>query len=152
MVKIFLTLIYAFFLIYYSPASALKKFIKIFLPDDVSLTAELAITDEERQLGLMFREKMNWDQAMLFLFEEEDRHSFWMKNMVIPLDILWLDRNKKIIHMETHVPPCKKYPCPSYVSPLPSLYVLELKAGSVERYKLKLSDKIEFVLPEIDFR
>ena len=138
-----------FLLIPLSSVSQSKKYVKIFFPNGVSATAELAVTDEERQLGLMFRDKINWDQAMLFVFKKEEFHSFWMKNMKFSLDILWLDRIKRIVHIETHVPPCKKSPCPSYSPPDPALFVLELKAGSVSKNRLKLYDKIEFILPEL---
>ncbi len=124
-----------------------KKFIKIFFPNGKSITAELAVTDEERQLGLMHREEILPDQGMLFIFEEEGRHSFWMKNMKFSLDILWLDRGKRVVHIERNVPPCKREPCPSYPSSIPAMYVLELKAGSVDEHQLKLFDRLDFVLP-----
>lgn len=123
-----------------------KKFIKMFLPDGYTITAELAVTDQERQLGLMYRKKINPDQGMLLVFERENFYSIWMKNMKIPLDILWLDKEKRIVHIERDVPPCKEDPCPSYSSQFPALYVLEIKAGSVKEHKLKMYDRIEFVL------
>lgn len=113
-----------------------------------SVTAELAVTDEERQLGLMFRTEIYPDQGMLFIFEEEGYHSFWMKNMNFALDILWLDKDKKVIHLESHVPPCQKTPCPSYAPLLPAFYVLELKAGSIEKKGLELYDRLDFILPD----
>ena len=124
-----------------------KRFVKVFFPDGFSVTAELAVTVEERQLGLMFRAEIYPDQGMLFLFEEEGYHSFWMKNVNFPLDIIWLDKEKRIVHLESHLPPCQKIPCPSYGPLLPALYVLELKTGSVEKRGLKLYDKLEFILP-----
>ncbi len=134
------------FMILFSQNLPLKKFVQIFLPNGTSITAELATTDEKRQLGLMFREKINYDQGMLFVFEEEGIHSFWMKNMKIPLDFLWLDKNKRIIHIEEGVPPCKRDPCPSYTPRYPAMYVLELKAGSVNENGLELYDKLDFIL------
>jgi len=134
------------FMILFSQNLPLKKLVQIFLPNETSITAELAITDEERQLGLMFREKINYDQGMLFVFEEEGIHSFWMKNMKIPLDLLWLDKNKRIIHIEECVPPCKRDPCPSYTPRYSAMYVLELKAGSVNENGLELYDKLDFIL------
>jgi uncharacterized membrane protein (UPF0127 family) len=125
-----------------------KEFIKVFLPNGVSITAELAVTDEERQQGLMHREKIDSDQGMLFIFEEEDKHSFWMKNMKFSIDILWLDRDKRIVHIERKLPPCKSVPCPSYSPLIPAMYVLELKAGSADENHLKLDDKLEFILPQ----
>jgi uncharacterized membrane protein (UPF0127 family) len=112
----------AFFLVLSSLECGKKKFIKIFLPDG------------------------NPDQGMLFLFKDEDFHFIWMKNMKISIDILWLDREKRIIHIERKVPPCKKPPCASYSSKIPALYVLEIKAGMADKNKLKLYDRLEFIL------
>jgi len=124
------------------------KFIKIYLPDGKSITAELAVSDEERQRGLMFREKLQPDQGMLFVFEEESRHSFWMKNTLIYLDMLWIDKDRKIVHIAQNVPPCKEDPCPSYGPDRPGLYVLELAGGAADRLGLKLFDRLEFVPPK----
>ena len=134
----------------FSPAfaSSGREFVKVFLPNGVSITAELAVTDEERQQGLMHREKVDSDQGMLFVFEEEDKYSFWMKNMKFSIDILWLDRDKRIVHIERKLPPCKSIPCPSYSPSIPAMYVLELKAGSADENHLKLYDKLEFILPQ----
>jgi uncharacterized membrane protein (UPF0127 family) len=118
----------------------------MFLPDGFAITAELAVTVEERQLGLMHRKKIDPDQGMLLVFEQANYYSIWMKNMKIPLDILWLDREKRIVHIEKNVPPCEEEPCPSYSSRFPALYVLEIKAGSVDEHRLKMYDRIEFVL------
>jgi uncharacterized membrane protein (UPF0127 family) len=123
-----------------------KRFIKMFLPDGYTITAEIAATDEKRQLGLMYRKTINPDQGMLLVFEQENLYSIWMKNMNIPLDILWLDGEKRIVHIERNVPPCKEDPCPTYTSQLPAKYVLELKTGSVNEHRLKMYDRIEFVL------
>ncbi len=109
--------------------------------------AELAVTEEERQRGLMFRHKINPDQGMLFIFKQEDILNFWMKNMNFSLDILWLDREKRIVHIESGVLPCQDPECPSYFSPIPAQYVLELKAGSAAALQLKVSDQLEFILP-----
>jgi len=125
------------------------KFMKIYLPHGKSVTAELAVTDEERQRGLMFREKLLPDQGMLFVFEEEGLYSFWMKNTLIYLDMLWLDKERRIVHIARNVPPCKEDPCPSYSPERPGLYVLELATGAADRLGLKLFDRLEFVLPKI---
>lgn len=114
-----------------------KKFTKVFLPNGKIITAELAVTDEERARGLMFRKEIPEDYGMLFIFEIEEKHGFWMKNTLIPLDILWLDSKKRIVHIEENVPPCKKEPCPVYYPSKPGLYVLELKGGKSKREDLK---------------
>lgn len=135
-----------FFLSLCSAQSGGKTFVKMFFPDGHVVTSELAITDEERQLGLMYRKTINPDQGMLLVFEQENYYSIWMKNMKFSLDILWLDREKRIVHIERNVPPCKKDPCPSYSPRFPAQYVLEIKAGSVDEHALKMYDRIEFIL------
>jgi len=129
-------------------AEGMRPPVKVFFPDGSSVTAELAVTDMERQLGLMYRPGINADQGMLFVFVEEDLHPFWMKNMRFAIDILWLDKDRRVVHIASRVPPCLKDPCPSYPSSLPAVYVLELKSGEAEARGLKLSDRLEFVLPK----
>ena len=125
------------------------RFIKVYFPDGFSATAELALSDDERAQGLMFREEIKEDQAMLFIFEDEDIHAFWMKNMRFAIDILWLDAQRRIVHIEKQVPPCTKDPCPSYVPAAAATFVLELRAGFVEKHGLRTYDRIEFVLPKL---
>jgi len=123
------------------------KVIKVFFPNGTSVTAELAMTDTDRARGLMFREKVPADQGMLFVFEEEGRHSFWMKNTKVYLDMIWLDSGRRIIHIERMVPPCVADPCPSYGPQLAARFVLELKGGEAEVRGLSVGDRLEFVLP-----
>jgi len=146
-------LVLLFFFCLFSLLEARKtKFVKVFFPDESSVTAELAETPEQRQLGLMFRERINPDQGMLLVFEEEDYIGIWMKNVNFPLDLLWLDQEKRIVHIECDVPPCQDDPCPSYSPQIPGMYVLELKAGSVKDHGLKLYDRLEFILQDRTIR
>ncbi len=128
-------------------ACSAQHFVRVFLPDGKAVTAELAVTPEERARGLMFRASLGPEEGMLFVFEEEGFYSFWMKNMVLSLDILWLDKEKRIVHIERRVPPCKAEPCPTYTPPIPAMYVLELREGSVESRGLKMFDRLDFLLP-----
>jgi protein-L-isoaspartate(D-aspartate) O-methyltransferase len=77
-----------------------EDYIQVFFPNGKIITAELAVSDAERARGLMNREIINPDQGMLFVFDNEGVHSMWMKNMLIPLDFLWLDREQRIVHIE----------------------------------------------------
>jgi len=129
-------------------AQGRDRFIKVYLPDGRSVTAELALTDAERARGLMNRETILPDQGMLFVFDEEAVHSFWMKNTLIPLDMLWLDKDRRIIHIERDVPPCRADPCPSFGPQRPASYVLELKGGMAAAFQLKVHDKLDFKLPQ----
>jgi uncharacterized protein len=122
------------------------RFVKVFFPDGGSIVAELAVTNEERARGLMFRERIGSDQGMLFVFEEEGLYPFWMKNTLIPLDILWLGGDRRIVHIAADVPPCTAEPCATYGPEIPASFVLELKAGEARARGLKPGDRLEFVL------
>ena len=125
-----------------------EKYIQVFFPDGDQVTAQLAQTDEDRQRGLMFRDKINRDQGMLFVFAREGTYGFWMKNVNFSLDILWLNADRRIVHIQAHVPPCDQPDCPTYTPDRQALYVLEIKAGEAERRRLKLFDRLEFILDE----
>ena len=91
---------------------------------------EIAETQEKQALGLMFRDSMPADQGMLFIFPNEARRSFWMKNTRIPLDIMYFDKELKMVSISADTPPCRVSRCPSYPSTGPAMYVLELNAGT----------------------
>ncbi len=97
---------------------------------------ELAKTPAERQQGLMFREYLSEYEGMLFVFESEGNHGFWMKNTRIPLDAIWIGHENKIVGIQTMVP-CEKDPCPIYTPKKNSVYVLEINAGLAEKWGLR---------------
>lgn len=90
---------------------------------------EIADTPETRQLWLMYRESLPIQSWMLFFFNESSIHSFRMKNTLIPLDILRLDKNFEIIYISPNTPPCTELDCPWYGPQAKSKYVLEVNAG-----------------------
>ena len=91
---------------------------------------EVSDTKESREMGMMYRETMQYNEGMLFVFDVAARYRFWMKNTLIPLDILWLDEGKSVIHFET-ANPCYKDPClPVGPTTGAAKYVIELPAGS----------------------
>lgn len=104
---------------------------------------EVAQTLEERQKGLMFREKLDRDKGMLFIFPAEQEASFWMKNTLIPLDIIWLNENKKVVFISENTQPCLKEKCPSINPGVKAKYVLELNAGLAEEIGLVKGDKMQ---------
>ena len=79
---------------------------------------------------------------MLFVFPDTDQRSFWMKNTLIPLDILYFDADRKLVSMQLDVPPCKMDPCATYPSNAPARYVLELPAGTVSRLGAAVGDEL----------
>ncbi|HET6465266.1 MAG TPA: DUF192 domain-containing protein [Nitrospiria bacterium] len=114
------------------------------LPDGKTLQVEVARTEKTRALGLMFRTALPEDRGMLFIFEQPGLHRFWMKNTLIPLDMIWMDERKRIIHIEYQVPPCKLDPCAVYGPSADSLYVLEVISGVASREKLRPGQTLTF--------
>ncbi len=100
-------------------------------------TVEIADTDAARERGLMFRTHMAADHGMLFLFPSAAPRMFWMKNTLIPLDILFFDAQRQLINVSADTPPCKRNPCPVYASAAPAQYVLELNAGIAEKLEIR---------------
>jgi uncharacterized protein len=114
-----------------------------------TIEAEIAETPAERAKGLMFREYLKEDSGMLFIFPNSGKHSFWMANTYIPLDILWINAEKQIVHIEENVPPCKetgniKAICTQYKPTKDAKYVLEVNAGWVKEHNVALNSKIDF--------
>ncbi len=96
---------------------------------DHCFIAEVAKTKAQRTKGLMFRENLPSNRAMLFVFEQPGIHNFWMKNCQIPLDIIWLDENYKVVAIKANNQPCVKGDCPSIQSNVLAKYALEISAG-----------------------
>jgi len=146
MTLLFAVFLFAAFGIRSSLAEQRLPTITVFVTPTLKIEAELAYTDANRARGLMFRESLPEDAGMLFVFPNMDTNLFWMKNTLIPLDILWLNERKEIIYIVT-APPCKVDPCESYGPLQKSLYVLEVKAGFANRHKLQIGSQIEFTIP-----
>ncbi len=113
---------------------------------------ELALTETEHQMGLMGRKTLDEDQGMLFIRDHEEIMSFWMKNTLVPLDIIFLDRNGiivKIRQMTVEAPPSPRESLyeyhlrlPTYSSEKPAAFALELKGGITDILQLKPGDPI----------
>ncbi len=125
----------------------------IVTPSGTTIFVEIADSPDKRVQGLMFRPSMAPDRGMLFLFPELEDRTFWMKNTLISLDILWLNESGSIIHLEPNVPICtrKDDGCPRYRSPYKSLQVLELNAGMAEKLDLAVGKQLKIDLPPMSF-
>ncbi len=100
---------------------------------------EIADTDEKRTRGLMDRLSMKENRGMLFLFSYETIQSFWMKNTVLPLDIIFVNREHEIVTIHKHTVP---FDTGSYPSTKPASMVVEVNAGYTETYGITEGDKI----------
>ena len=114
------------------------------LPDGFVVNIEIADDDQLRAQGLMYRDHLAPDAGMLFFFAREDEYPFWMKNTRIPLDIIWIDSNRRIAHVKHEVPPCRTPDCPSYPPNAKAQYVLELAGGEAAKHGLKAGDLLRF--------
>jgi len=110
---------------------------KVTFDNGVSFTVELARTPEEKAKGLMFQSSLPEDHGMLFVFEDEAPRSFWMKNTLIPLDMVFISADMKVVEIKANIPPCEKDPCSAYNSK-PAKYVLEINAGLAEKKEISV--------------
>jgi YVTN family beta-propeller protein len=110
------------------------------------------VTDdlEESMRGLMFRIHLPWNAGMLFPYSDEEPRTFWMKNTLIPLDMIFVDSSSKIVEIKENVPPCEQEECPTYPSMEPAQYVLEVNAGFVKEKGVKLGDQLVVAFSEFD--
>jgi uncharacterized protein len=113
-------------------------------PDGTRVHLELAVSDEERQLGLMFRDMLPADHGMLFIFESDGRLDFWMKNTFIPLDLVWVGATGEVVDVRANVPPCRSDPCPSYGSATPARAVLEVNSGFAAAHGVRPGEPLKF--------
>ena len=117
---------------------------RVVLPDGFVVRVEVAANAELRAQGLMYRDRLPAGAGMLFFFPAEGEHSFWMKNTRIPLDMIWLDAGRRVVHIEPNVPPCVADPCASYGPDTSSSYVLEIAGGEAAKHGLKAGDQLRF--------
>jgi len=121
--------------------------IPLTLPSGKKLQVEVMIKPEDRAMGLMFRPSLALDRGMLFVFDGPDFHTIWMKNCKFPIDIVWLDEEHKVVHVEESAPPCKADPCPVYPPLRRASYVVELNAGQARREKAAVGTSLDFSIP-----
>ena len=103
---------------------------------------ELATTPDQRARGMMFRQNMDEDKGMLFIFDEEEVQPFWMKNTYIYLDIIWIDRSRKVVFISRNTPPCTEEPYHSINPGKKAMYVLELRGGTADKIGLDVGDEL----------
>jgi uncharacterized membrane protein (UPF0127 family) len=114
----------------------------------INVTLAIASSDEQRIRGLSGIEKMNENEGMLFLFDKPSKQGFWMNKMNFPIDIIWLNSNNKVVHIEKQLEPCKLFlACPVYNPEVDSLYVIELRSGFADNHSIKNDMIINFDVP-----
>jgi len=105
------------------------------------LDIEIADSDYETETGLMYRSSMKTNQGMLFIFPDVKPRAFYMKNTQFSLDLIFIDNNNTIVSFQENAKPFDESPLPSN---LPAKYVLELNAGLVSKWGIRVGDRISY--------
>ena len=130
-----------------SSVLAAPAVVPLTLPSGKVLQVELMVNDADRAMGVMYRPSLPQDRGLLFVFERAEFHGFWMKNCRFPIDMVWLDEEKRVVHLAEAVPPCMADPCPVYEPLRRARYVLEVNAGQARREKAVVGATLSFALP-----
>ena len=128
----------------YSPLDDNNYSKTIVTVNNFTLTTDLAITEDQKTKGLSIKNHLQENQGMLFIYNYPAPHPFWMKDMKFPIDIIWLDRNGTVTHIETKLQPCiPKNICHTYTPKSSnSLYVLETVAGFSQKHNVKVGTSV----------
>jgi len=132
-------------LLFNSPGQT--QVINVKFPNGAVLQSEVADTPEKLLFGLAFRPSLPEGEAMLYIFGESDLHRVWTKEFQFPVDIIWVDESKIVVHLEKNVLPCTDNPC-AWHGPPPddARYIIESNAGFIAREKVAVGDKLKFAL------
>ncbi|MEE9337042.1 MAG: DUF192 domain-containing protein [Methylococcaceae bacterium] len=107
---------------------------------------EVASTKRQRNIGLMFRKNLAHNNGMLFIFEQEERQRVWMKDTLIPLDVVFISAKEKIVSIIKDLQPCMPPPCRIFISPKQAKYMLEIMAGTVQKKEIKIGQQLSLDL------
>jgi uncharacterized membrane protein (UPF0127 family) len=133
--------LFILFLLWIIPIARSQTILKIPLYiGQREIWVEVAKTPEERSHGLMGRKYLGKDEGMLFIFETEDRHGFWMKDTFIPLSIAFIEKNGRIVWITD----MKPLTLDSHVPPQPIVYALEMNKGWFSSRGIKVGDVVRF--------
>ena len=117
------------------------------LPDGTKIVAETMVREIDVTRGMMFRDALPAGRGMILIFSGAGRHAAFTYNCRVPLDIVWMDAEQRVVELAENSPPCKEKSakaCPTYGGKTISRYALELNAGLAVAYKLKVGDKLVF--------
>ena len=136
----FIYLIFNFFLISFYTFSNDKIDVSIY-NKNITFNVEVAKTIEERRSGLMYRKKLLNNEGMLFIFPREKIIQLWMKNTYIPLDVIFISENKVIVDIKKNMEKLSETIVKSKVK---SRYALEFNAGLINKFDIRIGDKVLF--------
>ena len=137
---IFLVLFFGLIFIYGKPHSPSDiKYVKI---AGQSVKVDLALTPLEQEQGLSGRTELGPNEGMLFVFDTPGKYSFWMKDMLFPIDMIWLAPDSRVVYVKKDARP-ESYP-ESFTPDEEAKYVLEIESGFSDKNNLKVGDRVEF--------
>ncbi len=123
--------------------TTLPSWAVVVFPSGAEFTVEIAADPADRARGYMGRAAVGPKEGMLFVFEQEGRHGFWMKNCLVSLDMIWLDEALRVVDIAPSVPPCPaEGECPETMPAAPARYALEVAGGTAERNGLRPGDRV----------
>ena len=120
---------------------------EVTFPNGKTVIAETMLRDVDQMRGMMFRDSLPKDRGMLFVHTADENHPYWMYQVRIPLDIIWMDHSRRIVEISANAPPCPStsaHDCPNFGGHEKSRYVLELAGGGAAHYSLKVGDQLKF--------
>jgi uncharacterized membrane protein (UPF0127 family) len=120
---------------------------EVSLPDGGKITAEVETDPADLARGMMYRDSLAPDRGMLFVHDKPGRYPYWMYHCKIPLDIIWMDQNKRIVEISANTPPCRSETsseCSTYGGHEEAAYVLELGGGVAAKHGLAKGQQIQF--------
>ncbi|GJL58721.1 MAG: hypothetical protein NPIRA03_15780 [Nitrospirales bacterium] len=121
--------------------------INVNFPSGGVLKAEVADTPEKLLFGLAFRNVLPPDEGMIYIFEDSGLHRVWTKEFQFPVDVIWVDESKIVVHIVERAPPCNESQCPWYgPPPQDARYIVEANAGFVDQAKVQLGAQVTFTL------
>lgn len=147
--KLFMFFIFILMMSYGWAEQQYKKFSHgkiVFATQKLAINVEVAVTKMQRAIGLMFREYLPEKEGMLFIFEQETIQKIWMRDTLIPLDILFISEQGKIVSMIKSLQPCTEESCDIYYSTENAKYMLEINEGMIEKNKIKTGQRLLFFL------
>lgn len=134
------TALLAYFVVIHSAASRFITAERTVQLEGYGLVVAVADTPLEREMGLSGTTDLVDREGMLFVFEEDAKHSFWMREMNYAIDIIWISADKKVVHIEKNVSP-DSFPH-SFTPPTPARYVLEVPAGFSEWRGVRIGSEV----------
>jgi len=135
----FILIVFGFVFLFFGEASSISSVCF----KDKCFDVELAVTPAEKSQGLMDRNYLREDEGMLFIYNREEEYSFWMKNTLISLDIIWIDNNYEVVYIKHSAKPCE-VTCNSISPGVKAMYVLEINGGMSKEIGLNVGERLSF--------